>query len=412
MFKVLQINTALNTGSTGRIAEQIGKIAIDRGWESYIAYGRKGNESLSKSIKVGSEFDFYIHLFYTRLFDKHGLASIKATKKLIEDIIAIKPDIIHLHNLHGYYVNYELLFQFFKNSTIPVVWTLHDCWPFTGHCSYFSNISCEKWKVNCGKCPKKKNYPRSWFFDRSKYNFSLKKETYCLITNLTIVPVSHWLGSLVKESILSNFPMCVIHNGINNEDFKLTNDIIKIREKYCINHRHILLGVATSWSIGKGLKDYFKLATQLPENCVIVLVGLTKQQIQKLPNEIIGIERTESVKELAGLYSLADIVLNLSYQETFGMTTVEGFACGTPGIVYNLTASPELITPETGIVIEPGNISNLRNAIDEILSKGKEFYSSKCRERAEEMYSAKIQYEKYLALYEELIQTAKNRNKV
>lgn len=401
---VLQINSVLNTGSTGRIVEQIGKFALSQAWESYIAYGRSSNLSVSNTIKIGSRLGFASHIILSRCMDKHGHGSIKATKELIEQIKAIKPDIVHLHNLHGYYINYEILFGYLSKSEVAVVWTLHDCWAFTGHCSYFSNIKCEKWKVICDKCPKRKNYPRSWFFDRSKKNFLDKKSIYSSISNLTIVPVSDWLGSLVKESILSNFPMRIINNGIDIDVFCPSSDIIATREKYGIKKKFMLLGVATSWSVGKGWDDYGSLNKILPENCIIVLVGLTKKQMEALPEGILGIIRTESVKELAELYSAADIVLNLSYQETFGMTTAEGFACGTPGIVYNSTASPELITPESGIIVDPGNINQLKDAIEVILRKGKDYYASNCRKRAEDMYNSAKQYEKYFKLYEELIQ--------
>lgn len=409
MSVVLQINSALNTGSTGRIAEQIGKFVISKGWESYIAFGRSNNSSESNTIKIGNKLDFVSHVIISRCLDRHGYGSVNATKILIEQIKDIKPDIVHLHNLHGYYINYETLFGYLSQSHIPVVWTLHDCWAFTGHCSYFSNINCEKWKVKCEECPKKMNYPRSWFFDRSTDNFFHKKKIYNSISNLTIVSVSSWLNSLVKESILKDFPNRVINNGVDLETFQPSYNIVSTREKYRIKKKYILLGVATSWSLGKGWNDYCSLNNVLPDDCVIILVGLKKKQIEALPEGIMGIERTESVKELADLYAAADIVLNLSYQETFGMTTAEGFACGTPGIVYNSTASPELISPETGLIVEPGNIEKLKNAIDEILRKGKNYYSTNCRKRAEEMYNANLQYAKYFKLYEDLIHHTRNQ---
>jgi len=402
MAVVFQINSGVNIGSTGRIAEQIGKCCLAKGWESYIAYGRSSNPSESKTIKIGNNLDFFSHVFLSRCLDKHGLGSLRATKKLIKKIKEIKPDIVHLHNIHGYFINYVVLFRYLSKSELPVIWTLHDCWAFTGHCSYFSNIKCEKWKVGCEKCPKKKYYPKSMIIDRSKRNYFLKKNTYKSITNITLVVVSKWLASLVNESILSHFTLRIINNGVDVDAFLPSPNTALIREKYGIKNRHMLIGVATSWSISKGWDDYCSLSKVLPDNCVIVLIGLTRNQMRSLPVGIIGIERTENVKELASLYSTADIVLNLSYQETFGMTTVEGFSCGTPCIAYNTTASPDLITPETGLVVEPGNIEQLKCSIEEILRKGKIYYTHNCRRRAEELYNAKNQYQKYLQLYMEL----------
>jgi len=405
MPTLLQINSGVNIGSTGRIAEQIGQFAISKGWVSYIAYGRKSNLSISRTIKIGNKFDFISHVFLTRLFDKHGLGSIWATKILIKKIKLINPDIIHLHNIHGYYINYKVLFEFLSRSNIPVVWTLHDCWAFTGHCSYFSNINCVKWTDLCNQCPKKKYYPTSLFFDLSEVNYLLKRKLFNSVNRMIIVPVSFWLNGLISHSYLSNFPLRVINNGIDLTLFHPITSYSEIRRKYDITQRSILIGVANVWHVGKGLHDYYKLSELLPDEYIIVLVGLTKKQINTLPSKIKGIEKTESIIELASLYSASDIVLNLSYQETFGMTTVEGFACGTPGIVYNSTASPELITPETGIIVEPGNIKHVLHAIEDIISKGKDYYSSNCRRRAVEFYNKDKQYEQYLQLYEELITT-------
>ncbi|HBT84778.1 MAG TPA: glycosyl transferase [Porphyromonadaceae bacterium] len=399
---VLQLNTVINSGSTGRIAEEIGEMSMKVGWDSYIAYGRNERPSASKLIRIGNEKDIKLHGLQTRLFDRHGLASKAATSKLIEKIKEIKPNIIHLHNIHGYYLNYEILFEFLIIANIPVVWTLHDCWPITGHCSYFSFIGCEKWKTQCYECPQKTSYPASYFIDRSKKNFTLKKELFNSLSNLTLVPVSKWLSNILSESFLQNYPIKVINNGIDTEAFK-PSESIEFRAKYGLEKKILLLGVATSWSLRKGLKDYIELSKELDADCQIVLVGLTKKQIGLLPMNIIGIERTESVEKLANLYSSADIVLNLSYEETFGLTTVEGFACGTPGIVYNATASPELIDSSTGIVVEPGDIAGLIEAINEIKQYGKHYYSEACVNRAHDLYNKENKYKEYIDLYESLL---------
>jgi putative colanic acid biosynthesis glycosyltransferase len=399
---ILQINSVVNSGSTGRIAEEIGQTAIAAGWESYIAYGRNERPSSSKLIKIGNDKNIKLHGLQTRLFDRHGLGSKDATTAFIRKVEDIQPDIVHLHNIHGYYINMEVLFHYLKKVNIPVVWTFHDCWPITGHCSHFSYVGCEKWKSQCFECPQKSGYPASYFIDRSKKNYILKKELFNSLPNLTLVPVSQWLSGVLKESFLQNYPIRVINNGINTEVFKpsLSSDF---RNKYGLEDKFIMIGVATSWGERKGLKDYIELSKILESEFQIVLVGLNKKQIEQLPNNILGIERTDNVGELADIYSSADLVLNLSYEETFGLTTVEGFACGTPGIVYNATASPELIDVSTGIVVEQGNINKLVDAIYSIKKKGKEYYSEACVNRAHKLYKKEDRYREYIDLYESLL---------
>jgi len=402
MKLLLQINSVVNSGSTGRIAEEIGQAAIKAGWKSYIAYGRNDRPSHSKLIKIGSDWDIKMHGIHTRLFDRHGLGSKSATKELIAKIKEYSPEIIHLHNIHGYYINIEILFHYLRNTSIPVIWTFHDCWPITGHCAHFTFVGCEKWKTQCSNCPQKKNYPSSWLLDRSEKNFHLKKELFTSLSNLTLVPVSNWLSGILKESYLQHYPIKVINNGINTEVFKPSSDNV-FRIKYRLENKFILLGVATSWGKRKGLNDYIDLSKHLNSDYQIVLVGLSQEQIEQLPDNILGIERTESVEELTNMYSEADIVLNLSYEETFGLTTVEGFACGTPGIVYNATASPELVDQSTGLVVEPGDINGLIDAIIQIKQKGKQSYSKACVNRAHRLYKKEDRFQEYIDLYESLL---------
>ncbi len=402
MKKILQINVVVNSGSTGRIAEQIGQLAIQNGWESYIAYGRNRRPSDSKLIKIGTDWDVKIHGIQTRLLDNHGLASKSSTLRLIKKIKEIKPDIIHLHNLHGYYVNIEILFNYLSKSNIPIVWTFHDCWPITGHCTYFDFIGCDKWKTSCHNCPQKREYPASYFIDRSKRNHILKKQLFSSVSSLTITSVSQWLANIIQQSFLGSFPVHLINNGVNIENFKpIPNSYL--RDQYNLHDKMIIIGVASVWSSRKGLRDFIQLSKCLDINYQIILVGLTEKQKKILPKNIIALEKTENIQKLTLLYSEADVVLNLSYEETFGLTTVEGLACGTPGIVYNCTASPELITPETGIIVEKGNITGIVNAINKIKTKGKKFYSEHCIERAKVLYNKDNRYQDYLNLYDSII---------
>lgn len=403
MKKLLQVNSTANSGSTGRIAEQIGQLAINAGWDSYIAYGRSSNVSKSNLVRVGGNTNGFIHFLSNIMLDNHGLTSVKATKAFIERIKAISPDIIHLHNIHGYYINYELLFDYFSAADIPVVWTLHDCWAYTGHCSYYSDIDCQKWQTNCKDCPKKHNYPKSLLLDRSLRNFRKKKACFNTVNNLTLVPVSHWLEEEVKKSFLKENHIRCILNGVDVNRFKPSGCDPSARDQYGLKDKKVLLGVATAWGPRKGWRDYIRLSQELPNDYKIVMVGVTEKQAKELPENILAIRRTESVEQLADLYSMADVVLNLSDEESFGLTSAEGFACGTPSIVYNCTASPELITPNTGIVIEKGDRKALVEAIITITSKGKEYYSYNCRNRAIECYDKNKNYQQYIELYNELL---------
>lgn len=399
MSTLLQINVASNWGSTGKIAEQIGVLAQQQGWDCYVAYGRYANPSQLKTIKIGSKLDVYRHYAENRFLDREGLASQSATQHFLKQVDNIKPDIVHLHNIHGHYLNYPLLFEYLKKKNIPVVWTLHDCWAFTGHCYHFEEIGCERWKKRCYQCPQ--TYPIS--LDKSENNYELKNRFFTSLTSLTLVPVSDWLGGLVKDSYLKNQSIRIIKNGIDLNIFKSKNQDYNLRLKYNLGEQKILMGCASVWSPSKGLADYIELSKHLSDEYQIVLVGLSKKQIEKLPSTIVGIERTNNVQELAQLYSMASVVLNLSYQETFGLTTVEGFACGTPSIVYNKTASPELISSETGFVVEAGDFDGIIQAIEYICSKGKDFYSKACRERAIQFYNKNDRFQDYINLYNELI---------
>lgn len=400
--KVLQINSVVNSGSTGRIAEEIGQTAISCGWKSYIAYGRNERPSSSNLIKIGTDKDVKLHGLQTRLFDRHGLSSRKATSDFIKQIDNIKPDIVHLHNIHGYYINIEVLFHYLKNANVPVVWTFHDCWPITGHCSYFSYVGCEKWKSQCFECPRKSGYPASYFIDRSKKNYILKKELFNSLPNLTLVPVSQWLSGVLEESFLQKYPIKVINNGINTEVFK-PSEGSAFRTKYSLDDKFILLGVASIWDERKGLKDFIELSKLLNSDYQIVLVGLTNKQIKQLPENILGIERTESVEGLAEIYASSDVFINPTYEDNFPTTNLESLACGTPVITYETGGSPEAIDESTGIVVEQGNINKLVDAINQIKSHDKQYYSDACVERAHRLYRKEDRYREYIDLYEYLL---------
>lgn len=408
MPTLLQINILINSGSTGRIAEEIGKLAIKKGWKSYIAYGRNDAQSQSQKIKVGGKLSILWHVLLSRLFDLQGFGSYFATKRLVKEIKRIKPNIIHLHNIHGYYLNIKVLFDFLSSTAIPIVWTLHDCWSFIGHGSHFDR---EKSKKGTRYFTSSKaEYPQSWFFDNSYWHYLQKKKLFTKKKDLTLVPVSKWLSDLIKTSFFSTYSIHRIHNGVDIAVFT-PKDASSTQKKYSFERKFVMLGVASVWTKQKGLNDFIKLSQQLEQDEMIVLVGVTEEIIKILPANILGIKRTENIEELVRIYNSSDLVLNLSIQESFGLTTVEGFACGVPGIVYNCTASPELISSDTGFVVEQGDFKQLREAINTIKSNGKDFYSKKCRERAERFYNKNERFQEYIDLYNKKLNVIKKNER-
>ncbi len=397
MKTLLQVNTVINTGSTGRIAEGIGNLTMENGWKSYFAYGRYGNNSRSAEIKIGNKWDNYWHVAQTRVFDKHGLASKHATRQFVNQIKKIKPDLIHLHNIHGYYLNYEILFRFLKTYNAPVVWTFHDCWPFTGHCAYFDMTGCENWKTHCGDCPCKHTYPKSWLTNGSYKNFDRKETAFTGHENLTIVTPSHWLKDLVGQSFLQAYNTRVIYNGTDLERFK---PLPGLEQE---NNKKYILGVASTWEPRKGLKDFIRLSQLLPEDYHIVLIGVNKTQQQNLPGNITGIQRTEGIEEMVEWYNRAFVFVNPTYEDNFPTTNIEALACGTPVITYNTGGSPEAIDQKTGVVVQKGDVQDLKTKIKEITRKGKKHYRAACRERAEQHFDKTQRFQEYIELYEKVL---------
>lgn len=396
-MKVLQINTTVNTGSTGRIAEDIGSLLISQGVESYIAYGRGDRPSKSKLIKIGSQRDVIAHGLYTTLFDRHAFGSRSATLDLVSKIEAIDPDVIALHNLHGYYLNIEVLFNYLSYSQKPIVWTLYDCWSFTGHCTYFDDISCERWITGCYSCPKKRRYPASYLLDNSKTNYSKKMELFNSVENLTFVVPSHWLRGLVRNSFLRRYPVEVITTGVNLDTFRpIPNDL---KERLGITNGKMILGCANIWDERKGLKEFISLHNLVKDFATIVLVGLNSQQVSSLPKGMVGIRRTESIEELARYYSAADVFVNPTFQDNFPTTNIEALACGTPVVTYETGGSPESVDESTGQVVPKGDIEALGSAVMKICQLGKERFVMACRSRAIQRFDRNDRYSDYLKLF-------------
>lgn len=402
MPKIIQVNAVSNYGSTGKIMEAIGLQARDSGWVSKIATGgRYSCESKLESYQVSSISQNRVAALHSMLSGRHGLSNVRETKLFIEWLKAERPDVIHLHNIHSYYLNYKLLFEYLAESSIPTIWTLHDCWAFTGHCSHFIGHDCYKWKTGCHNCPAIHVFPKSLFFDRSVSNYHEKKQSFTSVDKLHLVTVSRWLGDCVKDSFLGGYPLAVISNGVDLNIFKPAPS--GIRAQYGLEGKKIILGVSTDWCRAKGLYDYVELRKALSDDFAIVLVGMTEKQIKTFsPAGIVCLPKTRSQIELVEWYNAADVVLNISYAETFGLPVAEGFACGTPAVVYDNTALSELISPDTGLKVPTGNIIALTEAIHDIFDSS-QITSGSCRRRAELLYDKRKNYSKYLELYKAVL---------
>ena len=394
-MKVLQINTFGNL-STGKIAVDIYRTLKARGSEGVVAFARNDVPGDVPSFRIGNSFSVYADGVFTRFTDKAGHYSKGATAKLIKQIKEYDPDIIHLHNLHGYYINVPMLFEYLAEADKPVVWTLHDCWSYTGHCCYYSMAGCDKWKTEgCRSCPLKKAYPASLICDNSAKNFAEKNKMFHSVKNLNLVCVSNWLFSELKDSFLKDIPSRVIYNGIDTNVFKPSSGNFRI--KYNIGDKRIVLGVASTWDTRKGLSDFIELSKILDDRYRIVLVGLNDKEKRLLPDNMTGIGRTDGPKELAEIYSAANVLFNASVEETFGLPNVEAIACGTPVVAYNCTGIPETMTDNDGYIVEPHDLKSVAEKIGLICDAGKRLDTGSFR------FSKDKTYEAYMKLYEELI---------
>lgn len=407
MKRLLQINPVLRTtASTGRIMREIGDVAMAGGWESYVAYskGRDGIMSCrSEIVPVGNLADVIWHGIVTRVTDRHGLASAHATRAFVEKMKSVRPDVVHIHNIHGYFLNYRILFDYLSKNRIPVVWTVHDCWLYTGHCYHYASAGCRKWQTGCGHCPQRAKFPASLWLDRSAGNWIDKKRAFTSMPEdrFVIVTVSDWMRKEMMSSFLNRYSIRIIHNGIDTERFSFRNPS-PVRSRYGLEDWHIILGVASIWSKEKGLDDFVALSRYLSSDEKIVLVGVTERQRRKLPDEIICIPKTESISDLAGLYSAADVLVNPTWQDNYPTVNMESISCGTPVVTYRTGGSMESVTHDTGYVVGQGDIRGVIDAVRHIEAEGKDSYMARCRQYAVRHFRKEDRYADYLRLYEKL----------
>lgn len=392
-MKVVQINSVCGLGSTGKIVCGIYEVSRKMGIDSYILYG-VGNSDFENSQTIEGPRYLKMNVLFTRIFGKHGFYSFSATRRLIKILNEIAPDIIHLHNIHGHYLNVKMLFNYIKKSKIKVVWTLHDCWAITGHCSHFDYIGCEKWKSGCYGCSQLKEYPKSLIFDRSKEAYKDKKTLFSGVKDLIIVTPSEWLAGKVRESFLKEYPITVIKNGVSV--LKIQRVESDLRHRLGLMNKKVILGICMKLHTRKGGDYLIELAGMLNDEQVLVILGLETKE--KLPDNVIVLPRTNSVEELSKVYSMADVFVNTSLEETLSTVNIEAQVCGTPVVTFDSGGCPETVCDECGIVVRRGDMKALYNGVCKILEK-QDFYSDECIKRASSEFDEREKFMEYVKLY-------------
>lgn len=401
-MKVAYINTVAGYGSTGRIVDAL---ATMPGVEGKVYYGRKENLGHASNYRMTHFFGNAYHAMRTFLGDDHGFVNQKETEEMLKDLDVFQPDVVHLHNLHGYYLDVKPLFAYLKEKKIPVVWTLHDCWAFTGHCAHYEAIACDKWKTECKNCPALNQYPVTWNGKNVKRNFQTKKQLFTSLPaeQLTLVTPSSWLKEQLKESFLQGYQTKVVHTGIDTSVFcKLENDT---KAKFDLDNQFVILACANPWTKEKGFEDLGLLIPALKDDQRLVVVGVTKKQKQALSSErVLCIEHTNHIQEMVELYNAADVFINPTYQDTFPTVNMEALACECPIITYQTGGSTELVDANTGVVVEKGNVTAMNEEIQK-LYRGKTSYSKEaCRNAVNDLTK-----EAMLQAYEAIYKQAKER---
>lgn len=396
MKRLLQINTTVGRTAPGLIADEIDRLATAAGWECHMAYGRPGpiadDFDPATRHRLVSIFSVSWHGAMTRVADRHGLHSAGPTRRLIALIKDLRPDVIQLHNIHGYFLHYPLLFSYLRESRIPVVWTLHDLWPLTGHCAFFDAGGCAGLAHGCVDCTRTGSYPGCWFKGRAAANFRTKKDSFGGLDRLHIVAVSQWVADCLPGSILGSYPATVITNGI---------DIPAISRPE-VSGRPLALGVAYKWNEHKGLADFIELRRLLPDRWRMRLIGLSRRQAAALPEGIEGIGRVGSIDELRRHYAEASVLVSLSHGETLGMVSLEAQACGTPVVMYAVGGCPETIAHDTGIAVSAGDVAAIARAAEAVVADPRRFSPEACRANVGARFDRAVNFSKYIDLYESL----------
>lgn len=400
-MKILFINSVCGVGSTGKIMTSLMGMAKDAGYVVKAVCSSvepiKGVES-NDVIVVGSKLDYYAHNVASRITDHEGLYSKNATRLLIKKIKEFHPNIVHIHNIHGHWINYQILFEFLKTSNIKVVWTLHDCWAFTGHCAHFDMCKCEQWKSHCLVCKSLRDYPQCYFKGDVYNNYEMKQKSFTSLSYLIIVTPSQWLADLVKVSFMKKYTVKVINNGIDLNVFcQYQSDI---RLKYHLENKYVILGVAFGWGMRKGLDIFIELSRRLDDRFKIMLVGTDDNIDKQLPKNIISIHRTNNQQELAKIYSAADLFVNPTREDTYPTVNMEAIACGTPVLTFRTGGSPEIPDNQTGCVVSVDDIDEMERQIIRICTENI-YKRENCVNRAK-FFDANLKFREYIDLYDKL----------
>ena len=391
---VVQINATCGVGSTGKICVGISKLLSENGVENYILYSSR-TDGYPLGISCSSDKYIKLQALKSKVFGNYGFNSKAATKKMISELERIKPDIVNLHNIHGHDCDLEMLFSYFNKKKTRLIWTFHDCWAFTGYCPHFTMLKCDKWKAECSECIQRRDY--SLFLDRSRELFNKKRKLFEGL-DLTIVTPSQWLADLVKQSFLKSYPVNVINNGIDLDVFKPTDS--NFRQKYGLEDKKTVLGVSFGWDNRKGLDVFIDMAKKLPDNYKIILVGTDDSVDKILPDNIISIHRTQNQRELAEIYSAADVFVNPTREDNYPTVNMEAIASGTPVVTFRTGGSPEMIDESCGAVVECDDVDAL---MKEVINVGDESpsFCKHCIEKAK-AFDRNKRFEEYLSTYEQV----------
>ncbi len=392
-MRIAQINTSCDAGSTGKICVSVSNLLTSENVENIILYV-SGNSSFQNGVKYASDKYIKLQALKSRILGNYGFNSQYATKRIINELDRIKPDIVHLHNLHGHNCNLTMLFSYLKENKIKIFWTFHDCWAFTAYCPHFTMAKCDKWKCECNNCPQIKYY--SWFLDRSRFLFNEKKRLFKGL-DLTIITPSQWLADLVKQSFLKDYPIKVVNNGIDLSVFKPTES--GFREKNGLSGKKIVLGVAFGWGGRKGLDVFIELAKRLQDDYRIVLVGTSNKVDNQLPENIISIHRTQNQKELAEIYTAADVFANPTREENYPTVNMESLACGTPVVTFRTGGSPEILDESCGSVVDCDDVDGMETEIRKICEE-KPYSVEACLARAKN-FNMDDKFGNYVDLYKQ-----------
>lgn len=402
-MKVFQINAVYNLSSTGRTSTELHQSLLSRGIDSYVAYATTNKPDDENLYVIGNENDRKLHALLSRVTGKQGYYSKAATKRLLKYMDSVSPDIVHIRNLHGNYINLPMLLEYLAKKNIATVATLHDFFFLTGKCVYFTASGCDKWQTGCGKCPNLQNGNPTWLFDRTALMFSDKKRLFGNIPRLAFVGVSKWVADEASKSPIARAAAITtsIYNWIDFNMFKPV-DTDEIKKENGLDGSFVILGVSAIWETRKGLDKFLELSKHLQDDEKILLIGNMPDDV-KLPDNIISIRKTDSMDELVKYYNCADVFLTFSLEETFGKVSAEALSCGTPVICYNSTANPELVGERCGYVVEKNDFEGVINAIKTVRKNGKSYYSDSCIKYAKEKFDKEKNIEQYIELYKKLL---------